>query len=73
MDRPDITDLTLRITTLESNIESFKASLDSYQAGRGERFGLSSAAASWKCGGGRRRGAGRHDRDRGPVGVHAIG
>lgn len=47
MARPDISDLTQRVATLENSIESMKSSLDSYQTGRGERFALSSAKAGW--------------------------
>lgn len=47
MARPDIADLTQRLTTLEKNVESLKSSAESYQVGRGEKFALSSARAGW--------------------------
>jgi hypothetical protein len=47
MARPDITDLTERIATLERGMETMRVSVASYQSGRTERFTLSSTKAGW--------------------------
>lgn len=47
MVRPDMHDLTQQLTTLDTKVETFRSTLESYQAGRGERFAISSAKAGW--------------------------